>query len=165
MPRALTGLTAAAALVLSAVSAFAQEVPPCRSRSVNVEHADHIRKSDAAAGLLCLQGSPARIHLEVRQTTITVALSALLAAYKISYRSSIALNETRDGVYAGSLDEVVSRLLKDYDYVIKPGDSTLDIVIFARTDNATGKQPLSAPIAAEVAEKPVRREARVSRIR
>jgi hypothetical protein len=161
MSRDLTGLAVAAALVLGTVSARAQDVPPCRSRSVNVEHADRLRKSDAAIGLLCLQGSRKAVYLEVRQASVAAVLSALSTAYKMSYRSSIALNETRDGVYAGSLGQVISRLLNDYDYVIKPGKSTLDVVIFGQK----GEQAVTAPIAIEYGQTPGRPAARVSRTR
>ncbi len=114
-----------------------------------------------AAGLLCLQGGRKAVHLEVHQATVAAVLSALSTAYKISYRSSIALNETRDGVYAGSLERVITRLLNDYDYVIKPGKSTLDVLIF----DEKGEQPVPAPITTEYGETPVRPAARVSRTR
>ena len=161
MLRGLIGLTAGAAFVLSAHSAFSQEVPPCRPRSVNVEHANYAPKSNAAVGFLCAQGSLAWIHLEVRQATITTVLSAMRASYNVSYRSSIALNDTRDGVYSGSLREVMEYLLSDYDYVIKLQNSTLDVEIFGKS----GTQAISAPVALEVKEKPARRAARVSRTR
>jgi hypothetical protein len=161
MSRGLTGSAViVTALVLSALSASAQDVPPCRPRSVNVEHAYHVRKSDAV-GLLCLQGDQKTVHLEVRQATVAAVLSALSTAYKLSYRSSIALNETRDGVYAGSLVRVISRLLNDYDYVVKPKNSALDVFIFAQKR----EQAIPAPTAIEYGERPMRREAQVSRAR
>jgi hypothetical protein len=102
-----------------------------------------------------MQGSQAAVRLEVHQTTIAAVLSTLLRAYKVSYRSPIALNETRDGVYAGSLRQVISRLLIDYDHVIKTENSTLSVLIFDKT----GEQAVPAPIATEVGENPVRRAA------
>jgi hypothetical protein len=161
MSRGLTRLAVAAALVLRAVPAFAQDVPPCRSRSVNVEHAYHLIKSDAAGGLLCLQGSRKAVHLEIREATVAAVLAALSTVYKISYRSSIALTETRDGVYAGSLEQVISHLLNDYDYVIKPEKSALDVFVFGQK----GGQAVPAPIAAEYGEPPARPAPRLSRTR
>jgi hypothetical protein len=164
MPRDLARLAVAAALMLGAVPAFAQDVPPdvppCHSRSVNVEHA-HALKSDSAAGLLCLQGSRKGIYLEVREATVAAVLSALSTAYKISYHSSIALNETRDGVYAGSLGQVLSRLLNDYDYVIKPEKSALEVFIF----DQKGEHAIPAPIPSEYGAPPARPAIRVSRTR
>lgn len=161
MSRDLTILAIAATLVLRAVPGLAQDVPPCRSRSVNVEHAHHVQKSDAAVGLLCLDGSRSAVHLEVRQATVAAVLAALSTAYKISYRSSIPLDETRDGIYAGSLEQVISHLLSDYDYVIKPETSALDVFVF----DQKGAQAVPAPIATEYGETPARPRARVSRTR
>jgi hypothetical protein len=162
MSRGLAGSAFAAALVASAASALAQEVLPCRSRSINVEHASYVPESKDVVGFLCAQGSPAGIHLEVHQTTITAVLSALRAAYRISYRSSIDLNETRDGVYVGSLREVMSHLLSNYNYVIRLDHATLDIDIFGRK----GAHAIAAPApAVAVNETPTRRVARASRTR
>jgi hypothetical protein len=161
MSHGLAGIAVAAALVASAASALAHEVPPCRSRSINVEHVNYAPKSKADGGFLCAQGSPVRIHLEVHQTTITAVLSALRATYGISYRSSIALNETRDGVYAGSLREVMSHLLNNYNYVITLNDPTLDVDIFGKV----GQHAVPAPIATEVSDNAVRRRSQVSRTR
>jgi hypothetical protein len=161
MSRGLTGLTVAAALVLSAVSALAQELPRCRLRPVNVEHANYVPQSESAVGFICAQGSPARVHLEVHLTTIDAVLSALRAAYHISYGSSVALDETRDGTYAGSLRRVISRLLDGYDYVIKQQNTALEVDIFGKN----GAQAVPAPIRAEPRAAHARPEARVSRNR
>ena len=164
MPRDLARLAVAAALMLGAGPASAQDVPPdvppCHLRSVNVEHA-HALKFDTAGGLLCLQGSRKAIYLEVREATVATVLSALSTAYGISYRSSIALTETRGGVYAGSLVQVLSRLLNDYDYVIKPEKSALEVFIFGQK----GEQSVPAPIPSEYGAPPVRPAPRVSRTR
>jgi hypothetical protein len=159
--RGLIRLAAAAALILSAVSALAQDVPPCRSRSVNVEHAINAPKSTAAVDFLCVQGSPTRVHLEVDQTTIMSVLSALRTVYNISYSSSIALNEICDGVYAGSLRQVISHLLSNYNYVIKLKNASLDVDIFGKID----EQAIPASIANEVRENSARPTHRVSRNR
>jgi hypothetical protein len=162
MSRRLTVPAVAVALVARAVSAPAQDVPPCRSRSLNVEHAINAAEATAAVGFLCVQGNPARVHLEVRQTTIASALSALRTVYNVSYRSSIALDDTRDGIYAGSLRQVIARLLRSYDYVIKSDRAGLDLDIYGKI----GERAIPAPIATEVNEKPVRRPiAQVSRTR
>jgi hypothetical protein len=162
MSRGLTGLAVTVVLVASGVSAPAQDVPPCRSRSLNIEHAINAPEATRAVGFVCVQGSPTRVHLEVHQTTIRSALAALRTVYNISYSSWTALNDTRDGTYAGSLRQVISRLLRNYNYVIKADDASFDVEIF----DTVGAQAVPAPIATEVKEKPARRPiARVSRTR
>jgi hypothetical protein len=161
MSRDLARLAVIAAVALSAAPLHAQDVPPpCRVRAVNVERANYALVPHAANGSLCVQGNTKAVRLEVRQTTITAALSGLSAVYNISYRSSVTLDEARDGIYAGSLEHVVSRLLDGYDYVIKHADAGLDIIVLARK----GGQPVTAPVATQAS--PNReRTAQVSRTR
>jgi hypothetical protein len=161
MSRDLTCLAAIVTAVLSAAPVQAQDMPPlCRVRLVNVERARYATQSDGANGFLCVQGRATAVRLEVRQTAISAALSALAAVYKISYRSSVTLDETRDGIYAGSLEHVVSRLLDGYDYVIRHAHADLDIVVLARK----GGQPVVASVVPAVS--PTReRTAQVSRTR
>jgi hypothetical protein len=162
MSRGPTGLAVAVALVAGAVSAPAQDVPPCRSRSLNVEHVSNPSEATAVAGSLCVQGNPARIHLEVHQTTIAAALAALATVYDVSFSSSLALDDIRDGLYAGSLRQVIARLLSSYNYVIKSDRAGLDVDIYGKI----GERAIPAPIASEVPEEPERRPAaRVSRTR
>jgi hypothetical protein len=161
MPRDLTRLATIVAVVLATAPVDAQDMPPpCRVRLVNVERAHYATRSDAANGSLCVQGRATAVRLEVRHTAITAALSALSAVYKISYRSSVALDEARDGIYVGSLEHVVSHLLDGYDYVIRHGNDDLDIVVLTRK----GGQPVVASVAPAVS--PNReRIAQVSRTR
>jgi hypothetical protein len=56
---------------------------------------------------LHIDGDAAALHVVVQQTTIADVLSAL-AGYNVRYRSSIGLDETLDGSYAGSLGHVVA---------------------------------------------------------
>lgn len=93
---------------------------------------------------------------------MTSALSALWSVYNVSYSSWIALNDARDGLYAGSLRQVISRLLSNYNYVIKPDNASFHVEIFGKV----GEQAVSAPIVVEAKEKAARRPiAQVSRTR
>ena len=93
-------------------------------------------KSEVTGSLLCVQGGSAAVRLEVRQTTVAATLSALFAAYQVSYRSFIQLDEERDGKYEGPLRYVISRVLEGYNYVIKQNNSNIEVIIF----NKKGKQ-------------------------
>jgi hypothetical protein len=79
-----------------------------------------------------VQGDMAAVRLDARRTTIAGVLSALDAAFDMSYRSSIVLDEEITGTYAGSLRRVISRVLDGYNYVIKQGDAKLDVIILGR---------------------------------
>jgi hypothetical protein len=79
-----------------------------------------------------VRGDMAAVRLDARRTTIADVLSALNAAFDISYRSAIALDEEINGTYAGSLRRVISRVLDGYNYVIKQDDAKLDVIILGR---------------------------------
>lgn len=157
MSRHLARFAVIVAAVLAAVPAHAQDTPSCRPRTVNVERV----KSDTTTVALCMDASETAVRLQVRRTTIAAALSALSAVYKISYRASVTLEETRDGIYAGSLDYVISRVLDGYDYVIKHEGRDLDVLVLGQK----GGQAVAAPAVAEAGRAPARAAAPVSRIR
>jgi hypothetical protein len=83
-------------------------------------------------GAIRVRGDMAAVRLDARRTTIADVLAALNAAFAISYRSSIVLDEEINGTYAGSLRRVISRVLDGYNYVIKQDDAKLDVVILDR---------------------------------
>jgi hypothetical protein len=88
--------------------------------------------SQPDGGSVRVRGDAAAVRLDARRTTIADALSALNAAFDISYRSAIALDEEINGTYAGSLRRVISRVLDGYNYVIKQDDAKLDVIILGR---------------------------------
>ncbi|MGA8497762.1 MAG: hypothetical protein WB764_19900 [Xanthobacteraceae bacterium] len=83
-------------------------------------------------GSIRVRGDMAAVRLDARRTTIADVLAALNAAFAMSYRSSIALDEEINGTYAGSLRRVISRVLDGYNYVIKQDDAKLDVIILGR---------------------------------
>jgi hypothetical protein len=159
----LAGFAAIAAAALSTPAVPAQDMaPPCLSRlliNADVVNDTRATKSDASGGVHCVRGGPTALQLEVHRTTIAAVLSALFDAFQVSYRSSVPLNETRDGTYEGSLGYVISRVLDGYNYVIKRENSNLEIIIF----NKRGKQAVPGPIITEASQN--RASAPVSRIR
>jgi hypothetical protein len=105
-----------------------------------LRHAAALRPTSDAS-LLHVQGSPAAVHLEARQTTIAQVLSALTTAYDMSYNASIPLDRVLDGTYTGSLRRVVSRVLQGYNFAIEQEDAKLTVVIFDKG----GEQAIAAP--------------------
>ena len=105
--------------------------------------ADHSGRS------LHIDGDAAALHVVVQQTTIADVLSAL-AGFNVRYRSSIGLDEMRDGSYAGSLGHVVARLLNGYDYATKQNGSRLEVTIIGKG----GEIGSSGPIAVSVRRQP-----------
>ena len=148
------GFAAVTVAIVSAVPACAQDmVPVCHARAVNARSADktHTANTDAAGASLCLYQGPTTVHLEVRQTSIASILSALAGAYKISYRSSVLLAETRSGKYTGRVQSVISDVLDGYDYAIKHENSKIEVIVFNKSGGqaVAVAQPASVPVAIE----------------
>jgi hypothetical protein len=122
----------------------------CHPQAVNIRHPHNVAalKSGAAGDLICLNGASADIKLELHATMVSAALDKLLAAYNVSYRSSVALTETRDGTYKGSLRQVILRLLDGYDFIVARDGANLHVVILARR----GEHPIAAPETIKVSE-------------
>jgi hypothetical protein len=150
-------LSVVAGVLLSTVPmAAAGGAPSCHYR-LDAEQAVRV---DGDGGSLLLQRSPAAIRLQACRTTVAAVLSAL-SDYGISYRSSIALNEARNGTYAGSLAQVITRVLDGYNYVIKHDSSRLEIIIYGNK----GKQAVAAPIVTQVSQNSERPPHAVARTR
>jgi hypothetical protein len=109
---------------------------------------------------LRVQGDPKAVRVDTRQSTIADVLGALAAAFNIRYRSSIALNDVRNGTYSGPLRQVISRVLDGYNYVIKYEDSKLNIIVVGKVGEqaapapqaSTAPQVVAAPQAADAAQ-------------
>jgi hypothetical protein len=105
--------------------------------------------TDHSGRSLHIDGDAAALHVVVQQTTIADVLSAL-AGFNVRYRSSIGLDEMRDGSYAGSLGHVVARLLNGYDYATKQDGSRLEVTIIGKG----GETEMPGPIAVSVRRQP-----------
>jgi hypothetical protein len=82
-------------------------------------------------------GNAATVRVTVSRDSISDVLSAVTATLKVRYRTSVPLDTVISGTYSGSLDEVMSRILGDYDYVIRHDHEAIEIVVFARHGEST----------------------------
>ena len=88
-----------------------------------------------------VEGDPTAVRVTTSQDAISDVLSALAAALKVKYRSSIRLDARANETYSGSLREVVARLLDGYNYVIKKNEGTIEIVVLGRR----GEKAIAVP--------------------
>jgi hypothetical protein len=96
----------------------------------------------ASSASLQVEGDPTAVRLEARRTSVASALAALATEYHISIRSTIVLDELRDGTYTGSLRYVIARLLDGYNYVIEENHAAaLDIFVVGRSDGKATPAP------------------------
>ena len=84
-----------------------------------------------------IEGSPAAVRVTTGRDAIADVLSAFAAAFNVRYRTSVALDATANAFYAGSLGQVISRLLEGYNYVIKRDRETIEIVVLGRRGEVT----------------------------
>lgn len=164
MIRNLPMLTVIAAAVLSvAQGPAAKAAPSYLSRLVKADTGSDAEPPMPQRGgaSLHVQGNSAAVQLDARRTRITDVLSALTAAFGISYRSSIALDKTVDGRYAGSLGQVLTRVLEGYNFVISQQGPHLDVSIFERS----GGKAVASPMAAAIPQHRVPTTTRISRNR
>jgi hypothetical protein len=94
-----------------------------------------------ATDTLRITGDTSAVRIEAHQSTIADVLFGLGTAFNVRYRTSIVLDEARNGTYTGTLRRVISRVLDGYDYVVKYENSQLDITIVAKS----GGQAVAAP--------------------
>jgi hypothetical protein len=120
---------------------MAVHAPPPQALA-NSDPAPPAAGSGAPAASLQLNGDPASVRLQTRHTSVANALAALGAAYHVSIRSTVMLDELRDGTYAGSLRYVIARLLDGYNYVIEEDRATtLDVLIVGKSDGKATPAP------------------------
>jgi hypothetical protein len=81
-----------------------------------------------ATDLLRIEGDSGAVRLEARQSTVADVLHGLGTAYNIRYHSPIVLDVVLNSTYSGSLPHVISRVLRDYNYVIKYDNSQVDVI-------------------------------------
>jgi len=99
--------------VFALAVAFVCSVPTIASAEVHVE------------------GSPAVVRVSPARDPISDVLSALAPTFNVRYRTAIPLDAAADATYSGSLQQVISRLLDGYNYMVKTDDSkTTEIVVF-----------------------------------
>ncbi len=117
-------------------------------------------------GEVRVEGEPDAVNLDVRDTSVADVLAALGGAFNLQVRSAANLNQQVTGIYKGPLNRVLTRLLREYDFVYVEGaEGRLEVVVLrahgggpavgpapqnpdSRTAAATPPPPESDPVSA-----------------
>ena len=83
------------------------------------------------AGVL-VEGTPAAVRVTADRAAIADVLAAMGDSFHASYRSAIPLDAAAGPAYAGSLAQVIARVLDGYNYVVKRNGKASEIVVFGR---------------------------------
>jgi hypothetical protein len=95
-----------------------------------------------------VEGSAESMRLEATNAPLTQVLASIKSAFGIRYRVPASLDQPISGSFEGSLEYVVSRVLDDYDYVVKRSPDTMEIVLVSqrrRGENVAGGESNMAP--------------------
>ena len=78
-----------------------------------------------------IEGTPEAVRITTSDgDTISNVLSTFGATFQIKYRTSVPLDAPKpSSIYLGSFEQVLSRLLEGYDYIIKRDDKTKAIEV------------------------------------
>jgi hypothetical protein len=95
-----------------------------------------------------VQGSAAAVRIEAHEARLPEVLGALGTSLGVRYTSLIALDEVViAGTYSGTLDDVLRRMLKGFNYIIRSRDESVEVVIVGRPGNplppAANREPAS----------------------
>jgi hypothetical protein len=76
-----------------------------------------------------VRGTPQAVVVEAQNATVDEILVALTDTFAVQFRSAANLDKRLTGTYAGTLQQAVSHILKGYDFVVKSGQSGLEITL------------------------------------
>jgi hypothetical protein len=99
----------------------------------------------SACAEIRVEGNPVALRMTSSGDALSEILAAFGASFAVKVRSSEPLDETVSGAYAGSLSQVVSLLLQDYNYVIKQDRGLREIIVFGRKGEAVVAPGVSVP--------------------
>jgi hypothetical protein len=69
------------------------------------------------------------IALSSSDSSVEEVLSALATAFNLRYRASTVLDRPLTGVYQGTLQRVLTRILGGYDFIIKNSSGSIEVVV------------------------------------
>src|ERR1044072_7186632 len=79
-----------------------------------------------------IEGTRDALRISTAQEPVSEGLATLARSFAIRYRSSIALDAAAGMKYSGTLLEVTSRLLEQYNYVLKRDQDETEIIILGK---------------------------------
>ena len=93
-----------------------------------------------------VNGDASAIRVDANQSNAAEILSALGSALEVRVHTSIALDRPVSGTFAGSLAQILPRVLDGYNYVIKRQAAVTEVVIIGtRGDRAIAVEPPRPP--------------------
>jgi hypothetical protein len=79
-----------------------------------------------------VQGDAAALRLDGKQSQVAEILAALGPAVKVRVRGAGPLDRVISGTYRGSLQQVLSYILKDYNYILKTRGGEVEVQVYGQ---------------------------------
>ena len=96
-----------------------------------------------ARAAVSVQVDAASVQVVADQATVSEVLGALSSALGIRYDTTANLDSIIGGTYSGSLDNVLARILRGYNYVIKTRNATIHVIVIGKAGNLPVGSPAS----------------------
>jgi hypothetical protein len=94
-----------------------------------------------------IDGTAAKLVVEVDDDKLPVVLDALKARFGLSVKPAPASDARVRGRFSGSMSQVIKQLLVDYDLIIKSGhdgSSPLEVILLGRSRQTSTTSPLQS---------------------
>jgi hypothetical protein len=76
-----------------------------------------------------VQGQLDAMQLHAENASTREVLEALAAAFKLTYKLPPNINRNWNGLYSGSLNRVLARILRDTNYFIRSSDTEIEVIV------------------------------------
>ena len=94
-----------------------------------------------------VRGRPDDMQLRAENASIREVLDALSADFRVTYRLAPNVSRVVTGLYSGTLNQVLARILDGHDYIVEVSDDGVQIVVLGAS-GATASAPSGPAIAA-----------------
>jgi hypothetical protein len=118
-------------------------------------------RSLPACAAVEVQGTSASVHVVAQNATVSEVLKALTEKLKSFHcKETINLDGVISGNYTGSVEDILGRVLREYDYIITIQGTAVEIVVIGKSGSAvvpasgTGAPVAAAPTSVAVTHVP-----------
>jgi hypothetical protein len=84
-----------------------------------------------------VRGQLDEMQVQTQNASIGEVLNALSGAFNLSYKLPPMTSRTFTGRYAGTLRQVLARVLDGHDYILKVSDNDIEVIILGASGAAT----------------------------
>jgi len=103
--------------------------------------------ANCAAAEAIVTGSETALTIEARDSSLRDVLAELGEKFGLRLRNVAALDRRVDGTYAGSLRDVLTRLLRGCDYVMRLDRFPIEVIVLGVARPSTSPSEQVTPVA------------------